>query len=37
MKVLGSLQDNDSINESHGAQESCQEKVSCWAQWYDMV
>ena len=29
MRVLASLQDSDSVNNSHEAQESCREKVSC--------
>ncbi len=28
MKVMSSLQDSESLNDSYGAQESCQEKVS---------
>ena len=28
MKVMSSLQDSDSLHDSYGAQESCQEKVS---------
>ena len=28
MRVLASLQDSDSVSDSYGAQESCQEKVS---------